>query len=316
MPRGQRESEASRLQFTDQEIERRKKAVDLREDDIIRIRSCRDTVTQHADELGAGFFDYLRKLEGTQQLFAKPDLLAEARRLKHQHLLALAGGSYGKDYAEQRVLLALIYGRAGIEVPVFLGAFHQLMRQVGLLIMKQGSSDPTEAFQRFMSVKKVGFLDIGIFVDVLVSERERIIAVQQDAIRELSTPVLQVRDRLLILPVIGVIDTQRAKQLTEGLLHAIRANRAKVAVMDITGVGAIDSKVANHLIQTIAAARLMGATVIVTGLSADVAQALVSLGIDLGKVNTVADLQGGLEEAERVLGYEVVPAKRLLAEKD
>jgi rsbT co-antagonist protein RsbR len=81
--------------------------------------------------------------------------------------------------------------------------------------------------------------------------------------------------------------------------------------MDITGVAAVDSKVANHLIQTVAAARLMGATVIVTGLSADVAQALVALGVDLGRINTIGDLQGGLEEAERLLGYKVVPLDAL-----
>jgi rsbT co-antagonist protein RsbR len=310
MPKGQQKSETLRLQFTDREIERRKKAVDLQEVDIARITASRDLVVQHAEELAAGFFDHLGKLEGTQQLFARHDLLAEARRLKHEHLLALVSGNYGREYAEQRVLLAQVYGRTGIEVPFFLGAFHQLLRQIGLLIMKQGSRDPAEAFQRFLSLKKLGFLDIGIFVDILVAERERIIAAQQDAIRELSTPVLQLRDRLLILPIIGVIDTQRAKQLTDGLLHAIRANRAKIAVMDITGVAAVDSKVANHLIQTIAAAGLMGAKVIVTGLSADVAQALVALGIDLRSLNTVADLQGGLEEAERLLGYEIVPVRR------
>jgi rsbT co-antagonist protein RsbR len=73
--------------------------------------------------------------------------------------------------------------------------------------------------------------------------------------------------------------------------------------MDITGVATIDSKVANHLLQTVTAARLMGATVIVTGLSADVAQSLVALGSDLGKIKTIGDLQGGLEEAEQMLGY-------------
>ena len=108
-------------------------------------------------------------------------------------------------------------------------------------------------------------LDIGLTVDVLIAERERVISLQQDAIRELSTPVLQVRDRLLILPIIGVIDSLRAKQLTDDLLHSIRANRARIVVMDITGVAAVDSKVANHFIQTVAAARLMGANVIVTG---------------------------------------------------
>src|ERR671925_1370120 len=81
-----------------------------------------------------------------------------------------------------------------------------------------------------------------------VRERERIIREQQEAIRELSTPVLPVRERLLILPVIGTVDPLRARQLTEQLLRGIRTNRAKVVVMDITGVPAMDQTVANHLV--------------------------------------------------------------------
>jgi rsbT co-antagonist protein RsbR len=139
-----------------------------------------------------------------------------------------------------------------------------------------------------------------------VQERERIIRQQQEAIRELSTPVLQFRDRLLILPIIGVIDPQRARQLTEQLLQGIRDNRAKVVVIDITGVPAVDSTVANHLVQTVDASKLMGATVIVTGLSAEIARTLVTIGVDLSKMKTVGDLQGGIEEAERLLGYQLV----------
>jgi rsbT co-antagonist protein RsbR len=140
-----------------------------------------------------------------------------------------------------------------------------------------------------------------------VQERERIIRQQQEAIRELSTPVLRVRERLLILPIIGLIDPQRARQLTEQLLRGIRENRGKVAVMDITGVPVIDSAIANRLVQTVEAARLLGATVIVTGLSPEIAQTLVTIGVDLSKMNTVGDLQGGIELAERVLGYKVLP---------
>jgi rsbT co-antagonist protein RsbR len=168
--------------------------------------------------------------------------------------------------------------------------------------MKQFERRPIEGFEDVMSLKKVAFFDIGIIVDVLVFERERIIRQQHEAIRELSTPVLQIRDRLLLLPLIGVLDTHRARLVTENLLRSIRTNRAKVVVMDVTGVATIDSKVANHLLQTVTAARLMGARVIVTGLSADVAQSLVALGIELSTVNTVGDLQGGLEEAEQILG--------------
>jgi len=137
-----------------------------------------------------------------------------------------------------------------------------------------------------------------------VEERERVIREQQDAIRELSTPVLQFRERLLILPIIGMLDQQRARQLTEQLLGAIQRRRAKVVVIDITGVATVDVDVANHLVQTVEAARLMGASAIITGVSSKIAQTLVDLGVDLAMMNTVGDLQGGLEEADRMMGFD------------
>ena len=139
-----------------------------------------------------------------------------------------------------------------------------------------------------------------------VEQRERVIREQADALRELSTPVLQVRERLLILPIIGVLDNARAHQLTDQLLRAIRRHRALVVVIDITGVADVDEPVANHLVQTVDASRLMGANVIITGLSSEIAQTLVTIGVDLSKISTVGDLQGGIEEAERLLGFTVV----------
>jgi rsbT co-antagonist protein RsbR len=138
-----------------------------------------------------------------------------------------------------------------------------------------------------------------------VEERERVIRQQQDALLELSTPVLQVRERLLILPIIGIMDSRRAQQLTEQLLHGIRAHRAKLVVIDITGVPEVDETVANSMVNTVTASRLMGADVIITGLSSEIAQTLVTIGVDLSKMHTVGDLQGGIEEAERQLGFRV-----------
>ncbi len=117
--------------------------------------------------------------------------------------------------------------------------------------------------------------------------------------------MLQVRERLLILPIIGVLDAPRALQLTEQLLHGIRAHRAKLVVIDITGVPEVDEAVANSLVNTVTASRLMGADVIITGLSSEIAQTLVTIGVDLSKMHTVGDLQGGIEEAERQLGFRV-----------
>ena len=98
-----------------------------------------------------------------------------------------------------------------------------------------------------------------------------------------------------------MIDSQRAYQLTEHVLRAIRQHRAKVVVLDITGVPTVDSAVANHLIQIVQAARLLGARSIVTGISPDIAQTLVRIGVDATKLNALGDLQEGLAEANRFL---------------
>jgi rsbT co-antagonist protein RsbR len=289
--------------ITEPEIERRKKIVGLEASDVPLIAALRDVVVQRADEFTAAFFDHLAAIDGARPLLADKALLEQAKALKKSHLLAMVSGDYGMTYAEQRLELAAIYAAARLDTRTFLGAFHHLFRTIGFAVVKQSNRPPLESFTSFMSLKKVAFFDIGLIVDALVFERERTIRQQADSIRELSTPVLQVRDRLLLLPIIGVIDTTRARQITESLLKTVRATRARAVVMDVTGVATIDSRVANHILQTVSAARLMGAEVIVTGLSSEVAHSLVALGIELSRLRTIGDLQGGLEEAERLLGY-------------
>jgi rsbT co-antagonist protein RsbR len=292
-------------EFAPSDIERRLEFVSLGPEDLTRVAAVKADVLDHLDEHVAAFFDHLNRFEEARGLTGRADLLNEAKRLKREHLIAMVSGDYGRAYIDQRFRLGQLYSRAALEVSIFMGAFHTLMSSIGRRIMARYLEEPLVGFEHFTSLKKVAFFDIAIIVDAMMADREQTIRQQQEAIRELSTPTLQVRDQLLVLPIIGMLDTQRAKQLTDSLLHAIRAHRARVIVMDITGVATVDSKVANHLIQTVEAASLMGALVIVTGVSADVAQSLVTLGIDLDRITTLGDLQGGLEEAERMLGYTV-----------
>jgi rsbT co-antagonist protein RsbR len=305
MASGRAISDIHLRQVLDYDVELRRRLVNLQPEDLEHIAELKDDVLTHLEEHIDAFFDYLKDLPECAAFMSSKETFTEVRRLKRDHLIAMVGGEYGREYVEQRIILGNVFSRAGFDSRMFLGSFHALLRSLGNRIMLQAVA-PMPAFERYASLKKVAFFDLGIIIDVLIADRESTIALQENAILELSTPTLQVRDRLLILPIIGVLDSHRARQLTEGLLHAIRANRAKVVVMDITGVATVDSKVANHLLQTIAASRLMGADVIITGLSADVAQSLVTLGVDLTKLNAVGDLQGGLEQAERLLGYELV----------
>ncbi len=239
-------------------------------------------------------------------VMGQEEIFAEATAVYDNYVEALESGTFEALQAYARNLSERIIPR-GVETDEVIGIvlllrdvlarslFAKYQTDFGLLNRILDAYEP--AANRIANTVAVGF----------VQERERVIREQQEAIRVLSTPVLQVRERLLILPIIGVIDPQRARQLTEQLLQGIRTNRAKVVVIDITGVPVMDATVANHLVQTVEAARLLGATVIITGLSPEIAQTLVTIGVDLGKMNTVGDLQGGIEEAERALGYRVVP---------
>ena len=244
--------------------------------------------------------EWARRITHAQLLTAmsKDEIFAEATSVYDNYVEALQ--AYARDLSERII-------PRGVETHEVVGIVLLLRDVLARSLFAKYQADFTKlnrildayepAANRIANTVAVGF----------VQERERVIRQQQEAIRELSTPVLQVRERLLILPIIGVIDSQRARQLTDQLLRGIRTNRAKVVVIDITGVAAMDATVANHLVQTVEASRLLGATVIVTGLSPEIAQTIVNIGVDLGKMNTVGDLQGGIEQAERLLGYKVAP---------
>src|SRR2546428_533144 len=250
--------------------------------------------------------EWARRITQAQLLMAmtQEEIFAEATSVYDNYVEALETGTLEALQAYARDLSERIIPR-GVETHEVIGIvlllrdvlarslFGKYQTDFALLNRILDAYEP--AANRIANTVAVGF----------VQERERIIREQQEAHSEVSTPVLQVRDRLLILPIIGVIDPQRARQLTEQLLRGIRANRAKVVVVDITGVPSVDATVANHLVQTVDASRLMGANVIVTGLSSEIAQTLVTIGVDLSKINAVGDLQGGIEEAERLLGYSV-----------
>jgi rsbT co-antagonist protein RsbR len=230
------------------------------------------------------------------------EIFSEVTAVYDNYVDALETGSvetlqaYARDLSERII-------RRGVETHEVLGIVLLLRDVLGRSLLVNYGPD-RDLLRRILDAYEPAANRIAVTVGVsFVEERERVIREQQEAIRELSTPVLQVREGLLILPIIGAVDSGRARQLTEQLLGAIQRNRARVVVIDITGVASVDMTVANHLVQTVEAARLMGAGAVITGLSSRIAQTLVDLGVDLSMMKTVGDLQGGLEEAERMLGH-------------
>ncbi len=186
-------------------------------------------------------------------------------------------------------------------VHCFLGVpLKQGGRTIGMigLANKEGGYDAADQ-------EAVEALSVAI-VEALNSKRtEQQLAQQTEEILELSTPVIQIWRGMLVAPVIGTLDSQRAQRLMEELLDRIVETRATVALVDITGVTNVDTQIAQHLIETISAVRLLGSQVILTGVSPAIAQTLAHLGIDLAEVTTQSSLASGLRIAFELLELEV-----------
>ncbi len=261
---------------------------------------------RHRAELDAAMQQVLLTLPELNEVLRRmtPAQLAEQQaRSETLQRQALVEGDW-RPYLDDVRAQGAFYAQGGLA----LGSWMQLMLQIRAVMRRKffDQIPDRDALSRLLDAMNL-VLDttMAVLGEAYLGAKEKIIGHQQEAIRELSTPVLQVRDRLLIIPVVGMVDTRRARHLTESMLKAIRDRRARAVVMDITGVPIVDSKVANHLAQACEAGRLMGARVILTGVSAEIAQALVTLGAELRGVETLGDLQSGIESAEHQLGYRV-----------
>ena len=248
--------------------------------------------------------EWARRISEAELLGVMSDeeIFSEATEVYDNYVDALETGSIETLQSYARELSERIIPR-GVETHEVLGIVLLLRDVLARSLFAKYQKD-LDLLNRILDSYEPAANRIAVTVGVsFVEERERVIHEQQEAMRELSTPVLQLREHLLILPIIGALDSSRARQLTEQLLGAIQERRATVVVIDITGVATVDRTVANHLVQTVEASRLMGASTILTGLSSEIAQTLVDLDVDLSMMKTVGDLQGGLVEAERLAGY-------------
>lgn len=226
---------------------------------------------------------------------------ARSKRLQRQAIMDGDWSEYVDDLHAQGVQ----YARMGLEFERWYDVLRIFRDSIRRYLRAQFRGEPTSLDST------MGVADgLNLFLDIAMShigkaylaEKQALIARQQVAIREMSLPVLEIRERLLVLPIVGAVDAARARDLTERLLNAIKEHRALGIVVDITGVPVVDSAVAKHLTQAFEAARMMGSHVVITGVSAEIAQTIVVSGADaVLNVQTYADIRDGLAELDRMI---------------
>jgi len=175
----------------------------------------------------------------------------------------------------------------------------------------QDTTALSDAFWKLtQTLDRLGLITVASFQ----KSKQQIIERQQQELLDLTTPVVRLWDSIVALPLIGTLDSERTQVVMESLLESIVENEAAIAIIDITGVPTVDTLVAQHLLKTVAAARLMGAECIISGIRPQIAQTIVHLGVDLGDVITKSTLAEALKIALRRVGLTVVKASQVKAE--
>jgi rsbT co-antagonist protein RsbR len=234
---------------------------------------------------------------------------AELRRELAELLALIVSDVSGQDESASGQLRAVLQelsrsrARHGFSPSETAAAVFAVKEAVYTLIGDSGDLLPEYlAFSRYVD-------DLGLLTfETFMAAREQIIADQAESMLELSTPVVRLWDGIIAVPLVGMLDSARTQLVMEKMLEALVATEAEHAVIDITGVPTVDTEVAQHLLKTVVAARLMGADCIITGIRPQIAYTIVSLGIEFGDVLTKQTLADGLAHALSRSGLKVVPA--------
>lgn len=200
--------------------------------------------------------------------------------------------------------IAIARARRGFS-PRETGAYIFSLKTAILKTLSEEITDHSVLYAESMKINSLFDNFSMITFETFIKGREDVILRQTDEITEISTPVIKIWDGILALPIIGTLDSSRTQVVMENLLQEIVETGSSIAILDISGVPAIDTLVAQHLIKTVSATRLMGAECIISGIRPEIAQTVVHLGIDLSEIITKATLASALKQAFSMRELEV-----------
>jgi rsbT co-antagonist protein RsbR len=289
------------LKLDEAELKSRRAFFALTDEDLARLASLRGFAEKCTDSVVEEFYKLLLSHPETQKFFPDDATIRRVKRTQREYFLGLFNGRCDLTYVADRLRVGAAHERIGLSPKWYLGAYRNYLQ----LILDQLTielRDPAEVRAAFASIQRIVFFDVALAIDTYIAANLEALGRHQAAIRELSTPVIRVYERVLLLPLVGAIDSHRAQQVMESvLLHIVEA-QARCIIIDIAGVPVVDTRVADHLLKTTAAVRLLGAQVVLTGITAQVARTIVQLGVDVSSMHTVSRLSDGIELALGMMG--------------
>lgn len=294
----------AQVEIDELEIQNRRAFFNLTDQDLERLAKLQGFAERHMDDVVKGFYELLLAHPETRSFIPDAETMARMESLQRDYFLTLFDGRCDREYIQQRLRVGSVHERLGMAPKWYIGAYRRYLELI-LDRLFADHADPEEARLAFQSVQKLVSFDMSLAIDAYIDATHATLGRHQDEIRELSTPVIRVHDNILLLPLVGAVDSLRAQQVMEAVLLRVIEDQACVIIIDIAGVPMVDASVADHLIRTTAAVRLLGAHTILTGISPEVARTIVRIGVDITTMHTLSRLADGIELALSMVGKAV-----------
>lgn len=280
-----------------EDIAERKSFLNLSPDDESQLSHTNGFSKENVDSIIEGLYSHMLTFAELRGFFPDQAVIEHVKAMQKEYFLGLTAGDYGPSYVDNRRAIGNTHFRIGLTPKWYMGAYAYYLTS----ILSRLSSEPGQTVNAMtdslMALIKIIFFDMGLAIDAYMQPTQELVARQRESILELSTPVLSLWDGILVAPIIGAMDTWRARQVMESMLETIVETESTVAILDVTGLPVVDTQVAAHLVDMTRAAKMLGAKVIVTGISPELAQTLTRLQVDLAEVITRGTLRSGLAEA-------------------
>jgi rsbT co-antagonist protein RsbR len=271
---------------------------EVSEDDLELVQKLGKLVSPRIDEFIEKLYTYFGVMLGPdfEIHFPDEDTLARAQAHMRRGWLEFFEGRWDEEYLRSRERVGEVHAQLQVEPRHYLAA---MIKSTDLLTIDliPGDLPIDDRHAMANAVRKVAMMEAALVVDVYSRRTAEVIAQQSRALVDMSTPIAGLWDGILMLPIVGILDSRRAQDIMQRMLEQVAEKQAVVFILDISGVAVVDTAVANHLIRMTKAARLMGCETIVSGLSPSVAQTIVELGIDVGEMRTTGNLRDALREA-------------------
>jgi rsbT co-antagonist protein RsbR len=293
------------LKLDEDERKSRLAFFELTEEDLSRLTTLKPFAERWTHEITEGLYELIMGQPESKSFFPDEATLAHVKRMQNTYFLRLFSGEFDLNYVRDRLRVGAAHERIGMPPKLYLGAYRRYLALIHARLLDHFRGNEVKAAEALSSIQKIIFFDMALAIDTYIAAYLETVTRHQAAIRELSTPVIKVHNRILLLPIVGTVDTQRAHQIMETVLLQVVEQQARVMILDIAGVPVVDTKVADHILKTTAAVQLLGAQTILTGISASVARTVVQLGVEITRMHTRAKLSEGIELALSIIGKQV-----------